>query len=227
MPRPPTHAWVNLVLGVVAATLVAVLVYQETIGSTEATPATTTTGSTSTGSTTTGSTTTMSTNAAGSETTTVTSVPAAAATTATTAPPPTTRARGATTSTSATARQPTGDRTGARRTTTTAATTTTTAPPPPREFLPTLVVNGSSQGQRLAGLVEELTELGYPQVRGVSGAVLTPDTTVYVERQALLGAGRRLARDLDLGRPEVTLLAEAPPIAGRGDALMVVYLGGS
>ena len=116
-------------------------------------------------------------------------------------------------------------------TTSTSSTTTTTsiAPPSTVEALPrglyaVVVVNGSTAGERLAPTIEQLLGLGYPNARGLVGAVRTTDTVIYyVEGGA--NAADRLRTDLGLDIA-IAPLDEAPPVAGRNDAHLILYLGG-
>ena len=89
-----------------------------------------------------------------------------------------------------------------------------------------MVVNGSTQGERLPPIVAWLGGLGYPAVRGLVGAVQTPKSTIYVIDESFRSAGEVLAKDMNLRRRDVRLFSKAPPIAGIGNAVMIVYLGG-
>ncbi len=117
-------------------------------------------------------------------------------------------------------------------TTTTVATTTTTTIEPlelevpfPRELYSVVVVNGSTVGERLGPTVDQLTDLGYTKARGLVGAVRTTNTVIYYVETAP-GAADRLRTDLGLD-VEILPLGEAPPVAGRNDAQLILYLGGS
>jgi hypothetical protein len=114
-------------------------------------------------------------------------------------------------------------------TSTTSTTTTTTEPEPlfPRAAYALLVVNGSSRGERLEPTIGLLRLVGYENIRGAAGAVLTPDTTIYYLDDPFRGAAERLADDLDLPLEQLALFSEAPPIAALGNAQLVIYLGGS
>jgi hypothetical protein len=90
-----------------------------------------------------------------------------------------------------------------------------------------LVVNGSNRGERLEPTIGLLRLVGYENIRGAAGAVLTPDTTIYYLDDLFRGAAERLADDLDLPLEQLALLSEAPPIAALGNAQLVIYLGGS
>jgi hypothetical protein len=113
--------------------------------------------------------------------------------------------------------------------TTSTTTTTTTEPEPlfPRAAYALLVVNGSSRGERLEPTIGLLRLVGYENIRGAAGAVLTPDTTIYYLDDPFRGAAERLADDLDLPLEQLALFSEAPPIAALGNAQLVIYLGGS
>jgi hypothetical protein len=88
------------------------------------------------------------------------------------------------------------------------------------------VVNGSTAGERLDPMIALLRELGYDEIRGVTGAVLASRTNVYVAVEDFRGAGEVLATDIGLAPDDVLLFDDAPPIAGIGDALVILYLGG-
>jgi hypothetical protein len=169
------HTVLNLVLGAVAAVLVATLVYLEATD--DAADATTTTTSTTTSTT----------------------------STTTTLPPDTTTTTSTTTSTTS---------------------TTTTIAPYPRQAYQLLVVNGSSVGGRLDPTIGLLRLAGYEDLRGVSGAVRTPTTTVYYLGDAFIGAAARLAEDVGVDPTSIAPWDEAPPIPAVGDAQLIVYLGG-
>ena len=166
------HTVLNLVLGAVAAVLVATLVYLEATDDTADATTTTTSTTTSTTSTT------------------------------TTLPPDTTT------------------------TTSTTTSTTTTIAPYPRQAYQLLVVNGSSVGGRLDPTIGLLRLAGYEDLRGVSGAVRTPTTTVYYIGDAFIGAAARLAEDVGVDPASIAPWDEAPPIPAVGDAQLIVYLGG-
>jgi hypothetical protein len=114
-------------------------------------------------------------------------------------------------------------------TSTTSTTTTTTEPAPmfPRGAYALLVVNGSSQGERLEPTIGLLRLVGYENIRGAAGAVLTPDTTVYYSEDLFQSAAGRLADDLGLSPDQIAPFADAPPIAALANAQLVIYLGGS
>lgn len=116
-------------------------------------------------------------------------------------------------------------------TSTTSTTTTSTVPPTteppfyPRELWKVVVVNGTSGGERLAPTIQQLRDVGYVELRGLVGSVRTSMTVVYFS-QGAESAADRLRVDLGLDS-EVLPLEEAPPIAGRNDAQLVLYLGGA
>jgi hypothetical protein len=97
----------------------------------------------------------------------------------------------------------------------------------PRELYSLLVVNGSSQGERLGPAIFLLEAAGYANVRGVAGAVLTPDTAVYYLGEPLRSAAERLADDVGVPLERVAPFGDGPPVAARGDAQLILYLGGS
>ncbi len=118
-------------------------------------------------------------------------------------------------------------------TTTTSTTTTSTVPPSTnvpteRFFVGILVVNGTSAGQRLAPVVQRLTDIGYFDVRGVVGAVQASETTFY-HLEGFRAEAEVVAVDLgfDVSNARFALFDDAPPVSGIGVAKVIVYLGGS
>jgi hypothetical protein len=146
-------------------------------------------------------------------TTTTTTSTTTTTTTTTTTLPPTTTSSSTTSSTSST--------------TSTSTTTTEPAPLFPRSAYRLLVVNGSSAGSRLQPTIDLIRLSGYEQLRGTAGAVLTTETSIYYLDERFRGAAERLADDLGIPDERVEPFIAAPPIAARGDAQLVVYLGGS
>lgn len=97
----------------------------------------------------------------------------------------------------------------------------------PRAAYALLVVNASNQGERLEPTIGLLRLVGYENIRGAAGAVLTPDTKIYYLDDLFRGAAERLADDIELPLDRVLPLSEAPPIAALANAQLVIYLGGS
>ncbi len=147
--------------------------------------------------------------------------PTATTTTSTTTIAPTT--------TTTTTLPPTTTSTTTIAPTTTTSTTSTvppsTDPPLPRSLFAVIVVNGSTAGERLAPTVAQLEALEYANVRGLVGSVRTAETVIYYVEGGE-GAAERLRVDLALDI-RLAPIAEAPPIAGRNDAQLILYLGGS
>ncbi len=141
-----------------------------------------------------------------------------------------------TTSTSTTVAPTTSTTTTTTSTTTTSTTTTstssTTTTEPPvfeesfaRALYAVVVVNGTTAGERLSPTIDQLIEIGYANVRGLVGAVQATSTVVYYVDGAA-GAADRMRTDLGLDI-EIVPLDQAPPVAGRNDAQLILYLGGS
>ena len=63
--------------------------------------------------------------------------------------------------------------------------------------------------------------------RGLVGAVKTTETVIYFLDEGARGAAERLRADLELPDVEIALFEGAPPVAGRNDAQLMVYLGGA
>jgi cytoskeletal protein RodZ len=110
-------------------------------------------------------------------------------------------------------------------TTSTTSTTSTTIEPLQRDAYAVVVVNGSTVGERLEPTVQQLIELGYTDVRGLVGAVRTVETVIYYA-DGDANAGARMRADLELD-VDLAPLGEAPPVAGRNDAQLMLYLGGA
>jgi hypothetical protein len=110
------------------------------------------------------------------------------------------------------------------RPTTTLAPTTTVAPPP-QEFVPVVVANGSTQGERVGITLFRLSELGYSGQRGLNGSVPLPETTVFYQPD-WFPAAERLALELGLPATAIAPIETAPPVAGIDGALLMLYLGG-
>jgi len=101
----------------------------------------------------------------------------------------------------------------------------TTIEPLPRDAYAVVVVNGSTAGERLEPTVDLLIELGYTDVRGLVGAVRTVETVIHYA-DGDVNAADRMRADLELD-VDLAPLDEAPPVAGRDDAQLMLYLGGS
>ena len=121
----------------------------------------------------------------------------------------------------------------ATTTTTSTTTSTTTTSIPPTTEVPlhrglwkVIVVNGTSSGERLAPTIERLEGLGYTDVRGLVGAVKTTDTVIYYLLPGQESAADRLRVDLELPDATIAGFGDAPPVAGRNDAQLMIYLGG-
>ena len=128
----------------------------------------------------------------------------------------------------------TSSSTTASSTTTIAASTTTvsTVPPTtdapfPRELWKVIVVNGTLRGERLQSSVDLLLWAGYVDVRGLVGAVGATETVIYYQFDGQQNAADRLRDDLELGDVAILSFDDAPPVAGRNDAQLMLYLGGS
>jgi hypothetical protein len=112
------------------------------------------------------------------------------------------------------------------------ATTMSTVPPTtdapfPRELWKVIVVNGTLRGERLQPSVDLLLWAGYVDVRGLVGAVGATETVIYYQFDGQQNAADRLRDDLGLGDVALRSFDEAPPVAGRNDAQLMLYLGGS
>jgi hypothetical protein len=108
---------------------------------------------------------------------------------------------------------------------TTIATTTTVAPPP-QEFIPVVVSNAGTVGERVGLTLFRLAELGYRDARGLNATVPQTDTIVYYQPE-WYPAAERLALELGLAATAIAPIESAPPVAGLDNALLLVYLGGA
>ena len=141
--------------------------------------------------------------------------------------PATTTTTSTTTTTTLPATTTTTSTTTTSTTTTTSSTTSTVPPsteaPFPRSLFAIVVVNGSTTGERLEPTIDQLLELGYANIRGLVGSVRAQETVIYYAPGGESAADRMRA-DLELDI-EIAPLEEAPPVAGRNDAQLILYLG--
>ena len=67
---------------------------------------------------------------------------------------------------------------------------------------------------------------GYVILRGLVGAVQTSETIVYYLDDTFEGAAEVLALDVGLDVSDIAPFEDAPPVAGRATAQLLLYLGG-
>jgi hypothetical protein len=196
------HTILNIVLAVIAATLVGAVIYLDNVNDNPAASGTLTTATTSTtlAASTTDSTMIPTTTIAPTDPPT-TAAPATEA--PTTVPPPTEP-------------PPTEPPT---------TLPPTTLPPPERALVPVVVTSAGSSGERVGPTVYLLSLGGWTDIRGVNGAVPAPFTIVYYV-DGFQNAAEQMAVDMSLPLTSVAPLASAPPVSGLGNAALVVYLGG-
>ncbi len=101
----------------------------------------------------------------------------------------------------------------------------TTLPPPERPFVPVVVTSAGSTGERVGPTVYLLSLAGWSDIRGVNAAVPSTATVVYYV-DGFQNAAELMALDMSLPVTSVAPLATAPPVAGLGNAALVVYVGG-
>ncbi len=101
----------------------------------------------------------------------------------------------------------------------------TTLPPPERASVPVVVTSAGLTGERVGPSAFLLAAVGWSDIRGLNAAVPATPTTVYFA-DGFQSAAELMAVDLTLPVTSVAPLATAPPIAGLGNAALVVYLGG-
>lgn len=90
-----------------------------------------------------------------------------------------------------------------------------------------MVVNGSTAGERLAPTVQLLTDVGYVGPRGLVATVRAAETIIYYAEGGRSAADRLAA---DVGFPGMIPLLpidDMPPVPGRNDARLVLYIGGA
>jgi len=100
-----------------------------------------------------------------------------------------------------------------------------TLPPPERAAVPVVVTSAGLTGERVGPTVFLLAAVGWSDIRGLNAAVPAIATTIYFA-EGFQSAAELMAVDLSLPVTSVAPLATAPPIAGVGNAALVVYLGG-
>jgi hypothetical protein len=176
------HAIVNILLGVVAAVLVAAVIYLR-VGDGSSSAATTTIATT----------------------TTSTTVPP------TTTDPPTTTTIEPPTTVPATTAPPT-------------TSPPTTLPPADRAVVPVVVTSAGLSGERVGPSTYLLSLTGWTNTRGVNGVVQVPLTTIYYA-DGFQNSAELMAADMALPVTQIAPLASAPPVAGLGDAALLVYFG--
>jgi hypothetical protein len=101
----------------------------------------------------------------------------------------------------------------------------TTLPPPERPLVPVVVTSAGTTGERVGPTVYLLSTAGWSDIRGVNAAVPATATVVYFV-DGFQNAAELMALDMSLPVTSVAPLATAPPVAGLGNAALVVYLGG-
>ena len=100
----------------------------------------------------------------------------------------------------------------------------TTLPPPDRASVPVVVTSAGLDGERVGPTVYVLALTGWTNIRGVNGVVRLPVTTVfYVD--GFQNAAEQMAADMSLPVTQIAPMSAAPPVAGLGDAVLLVYLG--
>lgn len=119
-------------------------------------------------------------------------------------------------------------------TTTTSTTTTTTLPPttlppttlppPERSTVAVVVSSGSTEGFRVRPTAAVLAEVGWTNIRDLNGSIPLPATTIYYA-DGFRGSAEQLALDASLPISSIAPFADAPPVAGLGDAQLLFYLG--
>lgn len=111
---------------------------------------------------------------------------------------------------------------------TTVAPTTvppTTVPPPERSTVAVVVSSGSTEGLRLQPTAYILSTIGWTNVRDLNGSIPLQAPVVYFA-EGFQAAAELLAVDASLPVTSIAPFAAAPPVAGLGDAQLLLYLGG-
>lgn len=100
----------------------------------------------------------------------------------------------------------------------------TTLPPPDRALVPVVVTAAGLNGERVGPTAYLLSLAGWTDVRGVNGAVQLPATIIYYV-DGFQNAAELMAVDMQQPLTSVQPIAAMPPVAGVGNAALVVYLG--
>lgn len=130
---------------------------------------------------------------------------------------------------------PTSTTSSTTSTSTTTSTTTTlppstlpptTLPPPERSTVPVVVASGSTTGARVKPTAYLLALAGWSDIRDLNGSIPLAATTVYYA-DGFQNAAELLALDASQPVTAVAPMSVAPPVAGLGNAQLLIYLGGA
>jgi hypothetical protein len=88
------------------------------------------------------------------------------------------------------------------------------------------VSSGPSNGQRLQPTAQLLAATGWTSIRPLTGSSPLTETVVFFA-DGFQSSAELLLADAGLSLTAIAPLADAPPVAGLGDAQLLVYLGGS
>lgn len=102
----------------------------------------------------------------------------------------------------------------------------TTLPPPERSTVAVVVSSASTTGARVRPTAYVMSAVGWSDIRDLNGSIPLVDTTIfYVD--GFQNAAELFALDASLPITAVAPMTAAPPVAGLGNAQLLMYLGGS
>ncbi len=90
--------------------------------------------------------------------------------------------------------------------------------------MPVVVTSAGLSGERVGPATYLLSVAGWTNIRGVNGFVQVPQTTIFYA-DGFQNSAELMALDMSLPITQTAPLAAAPPVAGLGDAALLVYLG--
>ena len=100
----------------------------------------------------------------------------------------------------------------------------TTLPPADRAVVPVVVTSAGLSGDRVGPARYLLSLTGWTNIRGVNGLVELPLTTIFYA-DGFQNSAEQMALDMALPVTQIAPLPSAPPVAGLGDAALLVYFG--
>jgi len=100
----------------------------------------------------------------------------------------------------------------------------TTLPPADRAVVPVVVTSAGLSGDRVGPATYFLSLAGWTNIRGVNGLVELPSTTIFYA-DGFQNSAEQMALDMALPVTQIAPLPSAPPVAGLGDAALLVYFG--
>ena len=102
----------------------------------------------------------------------------------------------------------------------------TTLPPPDRSTVAVVVSSGSTTGARVRPTAYVMSTVGWSDIRDLNGSVPLAETVVFYA-DGFQSAAELFALDASLPITAIAPMSTAPPVAGLGNAQLLVYLGGA